>query len=352
MPDAYLYHMKHTILLVIGLGLMFSGTTGVVRAQGSLTPPATVGPGMKTLAQLEPRTPISSPSYTISTSGSYYLTTNLVVPGGNNGILITASNVRLDLNGFGILAAGTSAGGYGIYLNGNQTNICIANGHIFSAITNNGATLYNRPGFTGGISSGGAVNVVVERIHVYGASFYGITLGVGNMSVIRDCQVDGIGGSGMVADLVLRSSANSGGYSGLNAIQCGTAADCHAVCYGGTALAASQLAVNCLASATTGMGLSAVVVANSQGLSGSSYGVSASVGAGTVGASTSGYGAIFWVGRNCYGTTSTGTYGLYANYLLTGSTGIGGASAAIGSAHSLVTCYGSTVSAANKYNMP
>jgi hypothetical protein len=45
-------------------------------AQGSLTPPGAPAPAMKTLAQIEPRTPIASAPFTISAPGSYYLTTH------------------------------------------------------------------------------------------------------------------------------------------------------------------------------------------------------------------------------------------------------------------------------------
>ena len=54
---------------------MFMGTD--VMGQGSLTPPGAPGETMKALAQVEPRTPISSLPYTISESGSYYVTGNL-----------------------------------------------------------------------------------------------------------------------------------------------------------------------------------------------------------------------------------------------------------------------------------
>src|SRR5437667_49820 len=42
--------------------------------QGSLTPPGPPAPSMKSLAQIEPRTPISSLPFTINAAGSYYLT--------------------------------------------------------------------------------------------------------------------------------------------------------------------------------------------------------------------------------------------------------------------------------------
>ena len=59
-------------------------------AQGPLTPPGAPTPTMKTLEQIEPRTPISQADMplTISAPGSYYLTTNLTGTAGSNGISI------------------------------------------------------------------------------------------------------------------------------------------------------------------------------------------------------------------------------------------------------------------------
>src|SRR5450432_2839078 len=70
-------------------------------AQGSLAPPGAPAPTMKSLAQIEPRTPISSVPFTIANSGSYYLTTNLTTT-VSNAIVITANGVTLDLSGFTI----------------------------------------------------------------------------------------------------------------------------------------------------------------------------------------------------------------------------------------------------------
>ena len=66
-------------------------------AQGPLSPPGAPAPTMKTLEQIEPRTPISSLPYTITNSGSYYVVSNLHSTG--HGIVIEVSGVTVDLMG-------------------------------------------------------------------------------------------------------------------------------------------------------------------------------------------------------------------------------------------------------------
>ncbi len=102
--------MKTTTLILL------AALTGILRAQGPLTPPGLPEPTMKTLDQIEPRTPIYSLPYTISQSGSYYFTGNLEFsdPSGD-AITITASNVTLDLMGF-TLSSTPGVIGYGIHL--------------------------------------------------------------------------------------------------------------------------------------------------------------------------------------------------------------------------------------------
>ena len=69
--------------------------------QGALTPPGAPALTMKTLAQIEPRIPISSAPFTISSSGSYYLTMNLTTT-ESNAIVIAANGITPDLGGWTI----------------------------------------------------------------------------------------------------------------------------------------------------------------------------------------------------------------------------------------------------------
>jgi parallel beta-helix repeat protein len=151
-------------------------------AQGSLTPPGAPGPTMLTLSQIEPRTPISSAPYTISQSGSYYLTTNLVDSTGT-AITIDANGVTLDLNGFSI--ADNSGPGYGIFIPGSYTNIVVKNG-LITGWPENGVYC-------------GANTATFERLTLTDNSIYGLVFGgTGNVNTtVRSCTLSGNGTGGI-----------------------------------------------------------------------------------------------------------------------------------------------------------
>src|SRR5262249_13744653 len=124
-------------------------------AQGSLTPPGAPAPTMKTLAQIEPRTPISSLPFIISKPGSYYLTTNLTTT-LSNAITISTNCVPLDLSGFTITSTATNAfnGGAAILIGSGLSDLTIFNGHIRGGVTNNGSGYFHGPGFGNGVYCG------------------------------------------------------------------------------------------------------------------------------------------------------------------------------------------------------
>ena len=100
---------------------------------GSLTPPGAPAPTMKTLDEVEARTPISSLPYTISQPGSYYVTQDLTLATEDtDGITINVDKVSVDLNGFTLTGPGKAAGstGSGIRILSTHYNIAVRNGTV------------------------------------------------------------------------------------------------------------------------------------------------------------------------------------------------------------------------------
>lgn len=146
---------------------------------GPLNPPAgPVSPTYKTLDQVQPRIPISS-SVNIIAPGSYYLTRNITQAGTSDGILITSSNVTLDLNGFTI-----SGGRTGVYIDSfpfpAANNVTVLNGNI-TGTTGSGI-------FSGGYDDEPA-GVTIRNVKVSNAADIGINTGRG--SIIEGCYVSG-----------------------------------------------------------------------------------------------------------------------------------------------------------------
>lgn len=229
-------------LLALAALSTLNSQISTIRAQGSLTPPAGApAPVMKSLDQIEARTPVESLSgdatakYIISQPGSYYLTTNLVGVSGKAGIRIEATHVVLDLNGFSL--QGVSGGTEGIRIAVNGGPVSIRNGTLNSWTTAGifGGDTATHVSLTDlaitDISAGPGVYVgnhsTAKRISVNGAQRAGIYAGdhLGG-GVVDHCTVENFGiasapllpdltdvmaiGASLVSDSTVRGVTNNG----------------------------------------------------------------------------------------------------------------------------------------------
>ena len=322
-------------------------------AQGSLAPPGAPAPTMKSLDQIEARTPISSAPFTISSSGSYYLTENLNVTTGD-AITITTSQITLDLNGFTISSTAPSATGSGILLGSSVTDIAIFNGHIKGGVTNN-AGVYIGDGFANGIYFLGGVapwNVQVREVSVSGCSNSGIYIGlVSQATVVESCVVRTVGGTGIFASSVSHCTARDCGDTGILA---DTAADCSAYSASGPGISAGT-AANCYGQSVSGQGIAAGTALNCRGFSISSQGISAETASNCYGQSTQ-RGIFANVAISCSGRCDGGSYGLFATSVANTCYGLSATGTGLGTTIA-IGCIGAnnsgpSVLASYKYNMP
>ncbi|HLX68778.1 MAG TPA: hypothetical protein VKV04_04035 [Verrucomicrobiae bacterium] len=353
-----------TPTLLLALFAIFNSELSTAFAQGSLTPPGAPAATMKTLSQIEPRTPISSAPFTITSRGSYYLTTNLTVSSAT-AININTNDVTLDLNGFTISSTEANPLGIGIGINNFPLrNIRIFNGHIRGSVTNNNG-VYMGPGFATGIA-GAPESTLISHVTVTGCLNEGISLSgesttvesctvqtVGHFGIwaatVNDCSVIDCGNDAIIADNAFNSRGES--YAGLG-ISCLVSA---MNCYGRSGSMAGIFATmtqNCWGISTNAVGLSAFTVQNSYGYSYTAAGLNAN----NV--------------QNCYGICAGSDYGLYSAYTAIGcygqsGTGIGlsaiVANNCVGSSSGTaiqatigIGCYAvaGTNIITNKYNMP
>jgi hypothetical protein len=205
-------------LAIVGLFLAINSHISTASAQGSLNPSGPPGGTMKSLsdldAKLEHRTPISAVPYIISTSGSYYLTTNVLGTINQYGITITANNVTLDLNGFSVI--GVPGSRVGVFISAALTNETIANGTI-TQWGGNGLDAY---------SFAAVQNLLLENLTVSANGNFGII--AQGSSEIRNCLVQANVSNGMyiLGGLISDCRVNANGDCGILVFS-STVADCH-----------------------------------------------------------------------------------------------------------------------------
>ncbi|HTD85489.1 MAG TPA: right-handed parallel beta-helix repeat-containing protein [Candidatus Binatia bacterium] len=165
------------------LALLMRGAS--LFAQGNLTPPGPPAPIMKTLEQLEPRTPIADVPYVISRPGSYYLTHDLTNAGNENAITITAGNVSLDLSGFNLSSTEGNASGISVLAEGGA-NVKIHNGsirnfgkHGITAANLTGAILRDIRVIQNGSGTLLGAGAIVEQCTAISNLNYGVNAGPG-----------------------------------------------------------------------------------------------------------------------------------------------------------------------------
>lgn len=177
---------------------------------GPVTPPAgPVVPSMKTLQQVEPRTPVGPETtpgdagslYRITQPGSYYLTGNIAGESGKNGIEIEAQNVTLDLGGFAVRGVPGSLSG--IVHTGEARTVRVRNGFVEGW---DGRGVLISQGLVNGTNAVedltvrncgmAGIRVMGSAVRCIAANNGGIGLELSGEGVVRDCTASGNGSVG------------------------------------------------------------------------------------------------------------------------------------------------------------
>lgn len=303
-------------------------------AQGQLAPTDAPAKTMKTLTQIEPRTPLRTGNIgveqdpnggvRITSGGSYYLDGNINL-GTGNAITVLANNVTIDLNGFTLASYASPASGIGILIE--ATNVTVRNGQISG-------------GFDHGIAGNAATDVVIEDVGLRNLGTGGIYFLKG-LCVVRRCTVTTSGSFGIAASTVFDSCATQCADIGIfstglaqNCTGSGianyglvaeTAVNCTGLSADGTGLQATQSATNCSGTTANGRFGLKVATLGSTPITGTAEncrgsvtattctgtGLVASIATGCTGTSTAGIGLqATQTATGCSGTTVTGSFGL------------------------------------------
>ncbi len=153
---------------------------------------------MKSLNQVEPRTPIGTLPFTITEPGSYYFTKNLEFTAATgHAITVNASNVTIDLMGF-TLSSTAPVTGSGIVLGSLSKGVTITNGSITGATIVNSSTWAVTSGGFGLAIAGGYEVCHYSRLAISGCRSLG--LHAANVSIVEDVTVTQCGNGGIEAN--------------------------------------------------------------------------------------------------------------------------------------------------------
>ncbi len=199
--------MKGSTQLAAGL-LFLTGVLAVtaVTFAGQLEPPGPVAPTDRLTLNGQQ----VAPPHTITEPGSYVLTSDIrdCLPcddAPTDGIIIDASDVTLDLNGFAIVGApGNSLSG--VVVQAGRSNVVITNGVV-------------RDWDDDGIDAESAPGARIEQVRVSNNGGDGIVVSGGG--IVRSCTASDNGGQGIVAgpaSVITHCTATGNGADGIVAI--------------------------------------------------------------------------------------------------------------------------------------
>lgn len=215
-------------------------------AGGPLVPAAgPVNSTMKTLAEVEPRTAINATNtpgdaasvFRITQSGSYYLTGNVSVPVGKSGIVVAASNVTLDLNGFtiegqaGSLSGVFSSGERGVRVR-NGTVVGMPQSGVRMSMADAGAEAYEVTNVTVRGSGGSGIEItdgLVRACQVTACGTVGVWITTDTSSMVEETSVTACGNTGiLMQEGIVRGCVVKGTPTGVS-LASGTVKDCTAI---------------------------------------------------------------------------------------------------------------------------
>ena len=195
--------MRGFCVLCVALLIVVPAATS--RAGDPTPPPGPITGTMKTLTQVEPRTPLNSlpgdanTAILINEPGSYYLTGDIVVTGQKDGIRVSADHVSIDLNGYRLIGPGNLTS-VGIVCNGSRINFTLRNGTLtgwgYASLNIGGfmrhclfedLTLTNNP--AGNLEQNDVDHSIFRNIRVKGSGEVGIAMG--DNCVMSNCTIEG-----------------------------------------------------------------------------------------------------------------------------------------------------------------